>query len=325
VRTSCADYACALLKMENHLKLNGNSLGTQKPYLRAVRDLMESCKSVPELLNVDQIKSHLVSFVGKGSSSALNLRVCGIKYYFRYVVKRPDLVVDIPNPRVAKYVQAVLSEAEVQVLREACMSMRELALIDLLFDTGLRSREVAGLQLGHFDRINHQLTVFNGKGQKMRTLPYSLDLRKSMAAYFKTLPEHPAVYLFENKENPGSAITIRGVQYIVKEVLKRSKLKKEVHPHTFRHSYAVHYINNGGNILRLQQLLGHEHIETTLHYLKFCSIPLFDCPTPLAAMLARQSAAKLAGEAAAQAKKKAFEAAELAAKSKGTPPNSPKS
>jgi hypothetical protein len=94
--------------------------------------------------------------------------------------------------------------------------------------------------------------------------------------------------LFENKENPGSAITIRGVQYIVKEVLKRSKLKKEVHPHTFRHSFAIHYINNGGNLLRLQQLLGHEHIDTTFHYLKYCTIPLLDTPTPLTVILHRQ-------------------------------------
>ena len=74
--------------------------------------MMESLGSVPEALSVDQIKAHLAGFRSKLSSSALNSRVCGIKYYFRKVVQRPDLVVDVPNPRVAKYVQEVLSETE---------------------------------------------------------------------------------------------------------------------------------------------------------------------------------------------------------------------
>jgi integrase/recombinase XerD len=296
LRTSCAEFDVVLSKMLAQMSLSGNSVGTQKPYLRAVRDLMESCKSIPELLTADEIKAHLVSFRGKISSSALNLRVCGIKFYFRNVVRRLDLVVDIPNPRVAKYVQDVLSEDEILVMLGACRSLRERAMIELLFDSGLRSREVCGLRLCDFNRVAKTLTVVNGKGEKMRTVPYSMDLRGTLAAYFKSLKEDPSrrsigtqsVFLFENKENPGSAITIRGVQYIVKEVLKRSKLKKEVHPHTFRHSYAIHYLNNGGNLLRLQQLLGHENIETTFHYLKFCSIPLTDTPTPLTVMLTRK-------------------------------------
>jgi site-specific recombinase XerD len=98
----------------------------------------------------------------------------------------------------------------------------------------------------------------------------------------------PKVYLFENKEKAGQGITIRGVQYIVKEVLKRSRLKKEVHPHTFRHTFAVHYIDNGGSILRLKELLGHEDIGTTFHYLKFCKMPLQEIPTPLEVLLKRR-------------------------------------
>lgn len=279
--------------MENHLTVSGNPQGTQKPYLRALRDLMESVKSIPEEMSADQIKAHLSSMKGKISSSALNLRVCGIKYYFRKVVKRPDLAVDIPNPRVAKYVQEVLSEWEISQLFDACQSMRELALLHLLYDSGLRSREVCQLKLTDFDGLNRQFTVRNGKGQKLRTLPYSEDLKKTLIAYCVSLPAYPLIYLFENRDKPGTAITIRGVQYIVKEVLKRSKLKREVHPHTYRHCFAIHYINNGGNLLRLQQLMGHENIETTLHYLKFCTITLADTQTPLAKLLERKRQGQL--------------------------------
>lgn len=109
---SCAEYSAVIDKLEAHLSLSGSPLSTQKIYIRAVRDMMESLGSVPEALSVDQIKAHLAGFRSKLSSSALNSRVCGIKYYFRKVVQRPDLVVDVPNPRVAKYVQEVLSETE---------------------------------------------------------------------------------------------------------------------------------------------------------------------------------------------------------------------
>jgi integrase/recombinase XerD len=274
--------------MEAHMRVSGSPLSTQITYIRALRDLMEVCGDIPENLSAERIKTHLSSLRGHLSSSALNLRVCGIKYYFRNVVRRLDLVVDIPNPRVAKYVQEVLSEDELAMLFDACRSMREKAMLHLLYDCGLRSREVSYLKLSDFDKVHQKLTIRNSKGNTMRTLPYSAELRSTLILYFQSLKAHPSVFLFENKEEAGKGITVRGVQYIVKEVLKRSKLKKEVHPHTFRHSFAVHYIDNGGSLLRLQTLMGHADINTTFHYLKFCKIPLQETLTPLAAMLKRR-------------------------------------
>lgn len=269
------------------MSLSGSPLSTQKIYIRAVRDMMESLGSVPEKLQVDQIKGHLASYRSKISSSALNSRVCGIKYYFRKVVHRPDLAVDVPNPRVAKYVQEVLSEADMLLLFRSCQSMRELAVLQLLYDTGLRSREVCNIKLTDFDKVHSLLTIRNSKGGKLRTVPYSADLRATLTKYFMSLKAYPTTYLFENWNEAGRGITIRGVQYIVGEVVKRSRLKRDIHPHTFRHTFAIHYINNGGNLLRLKELLGHERLDTTLHYLKFCSIPLLDSPSPLTVLLNR--------------------------------------
>jgi site-specific recombinase XerD len=95
------------------------------------------------------------------------------------------------------------------------------------------------------------------------------------------------VYLFERINEPGVPITVRGVQYIVGQVVKRSKLKKDIHPHTFRHCFAVHYLDNGGSLLRLKELLGHEQLSTTLHYLKYSKIPLTESQTPLESLLLR--------------------------------------
>ncbi len=102
--------------MESHMQVSGSPLSTQITYLRSLRDLMENCGDIPENLSAVRIKTHLSSLRDSLSSSALNLRVCGIKYYFRNVEKRPNLVVDIPNPRVAKYVQEVLTINELDTL-----------------------------------------------------------------------------------------------------------------------------------------------------------------------------------------------------------------
>jgi site-specific recombinase XerD len=275
-------------KMECHMRVSGSPLTTQIAYLRALRDLMEKTGDIPENLSAERIKKHLSDLRLNLSSSGLNNHVCAIKYYFRNVEKRPDLVVDIPNPRVAKYIQEVLTINELEVLFAACNDMRELAMVHLLYDCGLRSREVCNIRLTDFERAYQKLTLRNSKGGKLRVVPYSATLRKTFAAYFATLKSHPTTYLFERINEPGTPITVRGVQYIVGQVVKRSRLKKDIHPQTFRHTFAVHYLDNGGSLLRLKELLGHEHIETTLHYLKFSKIPLTEVQTPLEIMLLRK-------------------------------------
>jgi integrase/recombinase XerD len=274
--------------MECHMRVCGSPLTTQITYLRALRDLMEGCREIPENLSAERIKKHLSGLREHLSSSALNLRVCAIKYYFRNVEKRPHLVVDIPNPRVAKYVQEVLTINDLELLFAACNDMRELALLHLLYDCGLRSREVCNIRLTDFEKVHQKLTLRNSKGGKLRVVPYSTALRQTLTAYFATLKSRPTTYLFERVNEAGVAITVRGVQYILAQVVKRSRLKKDIHPHTFRHTFAVHYLDNGGNLLRLKEILGHEQIETTFHYLKFCNIPLTESLTPLETMLLRK-------------------------------------
>ena len=79
----------------------------------------------------------------------------------------------------------------------------------------------------------------------------------------------------------GEPASVKSIQYAVREAHKRAPIRKAVHPHTLRHTFAVHYLNNGGSLVRLQQLLGHAHISTTLVYLKYTSIPLRETATPL--------------------------------------------
>ena len=271
------------------MNLSNNAVATRTNYVRGVRHLMIQLGKLPQDCSVDEIKTFLVKLrdTGQLSSSSINLRVCGLKYYFRHVVNRVDLVVGIPNPRIAKYDTEVLTTSELMVLFQTCRDVRQLLIIQLLFDTGMRSGELVRLELKDFDKVNRTIILRKAKGQKLRVIPYGEHIRSTLKAYIKMLGYFPKGALIESYKEKGSPLTLRGLQHIVREVVKRSGLKKRIHCHTLRHTYAVHFLNNGGHLPQLQKLLGHGHISTTLHYLKYAHIPLKQIDTPLDVMMKR--------------------------------------
>lgn len=248
---------------------------TIKNYLRGLRSLILHYQKLPEECTADEVKAYLIYERDKCnlSSSTINLRVCSLKYYYRHVFGRLDLVVKIPNPRIQKYDTEILSYQELTLLFRCCRDMRQKLIMTALFDTGLRVRELLRLRLSDFDKHHQSITIRNSKGNKTRIVYYGSRLRIVLKQYCKYLGYLPKGFLIESYKDPSKALTLRGVQFIVKQTVKRSGLKKRIHPHTFRHSFAVHYLNEGGSIFALQRLLGHENITTTLHYLKYASLP----------------------------------------------------
>jgi len=160
------------------MSLKNNAYATRQNYIRGVRDLILHYKKLPEECTVDELKSYLVNERDKKghSSSTLNLRVCGLKYYFRYVVHRLDLVVKIPNPRIQKYNTEILSMEEIKALQNCCRDMRQLLIINMLYDTGIRVRELIRLRASDFDKEHRTLMVLNSKGQRTQVVHYGVYL-----------------------------------------------------------------------------------------------------------------------------------------------------
>ncbi|MBK8391987.1 MAG: tyrosine-type recombinase/integrase [Saprospiraceae bacterium] len=257
------------------MSIANSALATRIGYVRGVQKLILYYNQLPEECSVHQIKSFL-SYLKENenySSSTLNLRVCALKYYFRNIVNRLDLVVSIPNPRVSKFDTEVLSYDELKLLINSCRDIRQKLVITLLYDTGMRVSEVVKIRLCDFDKFHQSITIYNSKGKKTRVVYYGQKLRDVLKQYVAVLGYYPKNTLIESYTQTGEALSKRGVQHIVREVVKRTKMSKKVTPHTLRHSFAVHYLNRGGSIFRLQKLLGHEYITTTLHYLKYAIIP----------------------------------------------------
>lgn len=260
--------------------VSGYAKGTIISYIRAVRDLMESVKKTPDQCSEEEVIRHLNDDRARKnlSPSTLNTRIFGILYVYREVYKDKKLGLEIPNPGRSKSIGEILTVREMEVLLAACHYPRQSAVLHLLYDTGLRASEVANLRLGDFDKRNAVLYVRYGKGGKHRVVPYGQAVVGVLKVYFEL--ERPTDYLFEGNVT-GKPISVSAVQYMVREAQQRTAIRKAVHPHILRHTFAVHYINNGGSLVRLQQLLGHAHLSTTLLYLRYAAIPLRDIDTPL--------------------------------------------
>jgi len=267
------------------MSLHNNAWATRQNYLRGIRDLMLRLNKRPEDCSVDELKAYLVFTRDEQqlSSSSVNLRVCGLKYYCREVIHRLDLVVKIPNPRIQKYDTEILTTQELHRLFGACRDIRQLLVLQLIYETGLRVREITRLRVSDFDKQLRTITIYNSKGRKTRSVPYGEQLRLTLVQYCRVRGGVPANTLIESIKEPGNPLSQRGVQHIVREAVRRSGLKKRIHPHTLRHTFAVHYLNFGGSLPDLQRLLGHEHMTTTLHYLKYAhlsehpSVSVLDC------------------------------------------------
>lgn len=281
--------------MDDHMSLANNALATRTNYIRGVRHLMLDLGKLPEDCTVQEVKRFLVKLRDEKSfsSSTINLRVCALKLYFRKVAKRLDLVVAIPNPRIAKYHTEVLSAQEVKQLFAACRDVRQLLIVQLLFDTGIRSSELIRMQLKDFDKKNRTIILRKTKGQLLRVVPYGQHVRIVLKDYIKMLGYFPKEALVESYKEKGKPLSMRGLQHIVRQVAKRSGIKKRISCHTLRHTYAVHFLNNGGHLPQLQRLLGHKNITTTLHYLKYAHIPLNQIKTPLDHLMLNGDATKI--------------------------------
>jgi integrase/recombinase XerC len=151
------------------------------------------------------------------------------------------------------------------------MPRRDRAMLELLYACGLRVSELVGLNLGSFDKVGQMLRVL-GKGRKERVVPYGTKAQEAMEAYWPVRdrilgqargnPDAEAVFL-----NPwGGRLTDRAVRYILKKYCLLAGSNLDLHPHSLRHAFATHLLNDGADLRAIQELLGHASLSTTQRY-----------------------------------------------------------
>ena len=178
-----------------------------------------------------------------------------------YIVKSP--VRRIHRVRTESLVKEVLTDENMEVLRDSCQELRDMAMIDLLASTGMRVGELVNLNQEDIDFHERQCVVF-GKGNKEREVYFNARTKIHLQNYLNSrTDDNPA--LFVSLSKPHSRLTISGVEVRLRMLGRRVNITK-VHPHKFRRTLATMAIDKGMPIEQVQRLLGHVKIDTTLHY-----------------------------------------------------------
>ncbi len=243
----------------------------------------------PETIDQRVIRSYLGHIYSTRKKRSIARKMSAIRSFFQFLV-RHKLVHSNPadlisSPRPERYLPTVLSVDEMLRLLEgpsgaSPLRLRDRALMELAYSSGLRVSELVGLDLEDID-LREGLVRVMGKGRKERIVPVGARAVEVLKDYIlqrrglhnRAGHSDPAA-LFLNRW--GGRITDRAVREIVRKYWRRQALVKRPHPHTLRHSFATHLLDGGADLRSIQEMLGHANLSTTQHYVHLSASQLME-------------------------------------------------
>lgn len=267
-----------LQKLEIELKISKNSSHTLNSYTRANKKLFEFMKKNPEQINEDDIKSYIIKKLDNSSASSVIVFLSAIKYAYSIIFGKDNLTVGIKRPKKEKKIPAVLTKDETKKLLESFDNKKSRLMASLIYACGLRVSELINLKINDLDFSEKIGQIRQGKGKKDRVFNIPSFLFEDLQFHIGSQKENNQEYLFTG---PKGKLTSRNLQKIISGAARRAGIKKDVHCHTLRHSFATHLLENGVDIRKIQILLGHSSISTTELYTHVSREQLKDIKSPI--------------------------------------------
>lgn len=250
-------------------RVEGCSEKSLRYYESTIRNMLEEIGKAECLISTEDLRSYLDSYQQKGTVSKVTLdNVRRILSSFFSWLEDEDYIVKSPVRRIhkvktGKTVKETYTDESLELMRDHCENTRDLAMIDLLSSTGIRVGELVKLNRKDVDFENRECIVF-GKGNKERKVYFDARTKIHLQRYLlERLDDNEA--LFVSLLKPFDRLEISGVEIRLRKIGRELSLKK-VHPHKFRRTLATMAIDKGMPIEQVQQLLGHQSIDTTLQY-----------------------------------------------------------
>jgi len=226
--------------------------------------------------------AHLQDFLAERkraglAASSIKLEIVALKIFFRWLAARARIPHDIadvlPLPRLERYLPETLNEMMVERLLAAIdttvpLGLRDRAMLELLYASGLRAGELTGVRLEALDLDNRMVRV-TGKGNKTRIVPVGTKACEAIRAYLERerpqlVSKRTGSHVFLSHH--GKSLTTSRLWQIVKGTAKRAGIETRVYPHLLRHSFATHLLGGGADLRIIQEMLGHADISTTQIY-----------------------------------------------------------
>jgi site-specific recombinase XerD len=240
------------------------SLHTARNYVhhfsRFIRHLSD--KKLTDV-NENDIRQYIHLIVKSGKSASYqNIAINAIKFYYEQVLDMPQRFYEIDRPAKERKLPLVLSEEEVRKILTVTTNIKHKAILATIYSCGLRLSELLALRIADIQSDRHQVIIRNAKGRKDRATLLSDKTLNLLRTYYRTY--RPVEYLFEG--GPSKPYSAKSVQSILRSALAKAGIRKNATPHTLRHSFATHLLENGTDLRYIQTLLGHNSAKTTEIY-----------------------------------------------------------
>jgi site-specific recombinase XerD len=243
-------------------EVEGCSARTIKYYRENIERLIDKLNKSIKIITTEDIRKYLSDYKDLNKCSSVT-----IDSFFSwlededYIIKSP--VRRIHRIKTATLVKETFSDENIEIMRDECNFIRDLAMIELLYSTGIRVGELVNLNKENIN-FEDRSCIVQGKGNKQREVYFDARTKIHLKEYLESREDDNAA-LFVSKNKPHQRLSISGIERIVRNLGFETKINK-VHPHKFRRTLATMAIDKGMPIEQVQKLLGHVKIETTMHY-----------------------------------------------------------
>ena len=261
----------SLLRRE--LEIRNFSKRTVKAYVYFVERFLTWARNGNRELNEDSLKDYIQMLIEKQNPSSVSSNISAIEFFFGNVLGRAIM---LPHPKRNKPVPEILAQEEIKKLIEVTGNIKHRLIVKLLYGCGLRVSELINLRKQDFSFDEGLIHIKMSKGRKDRFVKIPDSMRSELESY-SGLMEGDALF----QSSRGGKLTVATIQKIVKNSAGKAGIKKSVHPHTLRHSFATHLLEQGTDLRVIQKLLGHSDIKTTQIYLQVSNRLIKNVKSPL--------------------------------------------
>ena len=269
-------------QMIRAMELKNLSKNTQRAYLAAVTGIAKYYNQSPNTLNKEMIEDYLLYLKNdKGNAPhSCSSVLTGLRFFYNHVTEQ-KITIDYSLTKKVRKLPTVLTQQEVWDIINTTDNLKHRMILMSTYSAGLRAKEVRKLTPGHIESKRMLIKVVAGKGGKDRYSVLSKKLLTELRHYYKI--HRPQTYLFPSsfKKRKNKPLSYEAVRLIYEKARKRAGVKKGEGIHTLRHSFATHLLEAGYDIRKIQVLMGHSRLSTTMIYLHVSRETLSKIPSPL--------------------------------------------
>ncbi len=263
------------------MRVKGLAESTISNYSSQVRSFGHHFRDVDRFRNItsEQIMDYLLTKIATNSQRHAH---SAIKLFYTNIVKQPLKFKHIPYAKKEKKLPRPLEADQIMSMLKVCYNTKHKVILYLLYGCGLRIQELIDLKWSHIDRASGVIYVIQGKGKKDRKVQLYPDLIHLLEDYYKEFRSECRGNPYVLKGQVKQQYTQSSINQVLKQLAKKAGIKRNVHAHLLRHSYASHLLESGIDLRTIQELLGHYSSKTTEIYTHVSVKRIASIPSPMA-------------------------------------------